>query len=369
MYTILVTGSNGFIGKNLISTLTLNPNIQLITYDIDDDFKCLEEKLSSVDFIVHLAGINRPQLPDAFQTGNVDFTRVLLEAVQNTNKTIPFIFTSSTQATLDNEYGRSKAAAEQLLLEWGKRTGNPIYILRLPNVFGKWCKPFYNSAVATFCYQAAHHCELTINNPDAALSLIYIDDVIAIFTELIQGSQQQEGLVALHPIYHTTVGHVASIIQDFAAISETLCIPTFSDALTLKLFATYTSYQEPQQLRSSLVMKQDQRGYLAEFIKSKDAGQIFISKTHPGVTRGNHWHHTKVEKFLVIQGVAEVVLRQIHGQEVIHYVVSGELLQIIDIPVGYTHAIKNIGDQPLLTLFWANQIFDPNHPDTFFLEV
>lgn len=371
MKTVLVTGANGFIGKNLVSTLERIPDIEVLKFRSEHSVDQLKRYVSKTDFVFHLAGVNRPQIPSDYHVGNAGFTEQLVAQMIHKGAGVPLVFASSTQASLDNPYGNSKKDAEQVVLHYHEMTGASIYTYRLPNVFGKWCKPNYNSVVATWCYNISRGMSIQINNPDTVLQLVYIDDIVSEFVSILQGILEYDPkkLYSVEPVYTITLQQLARTLYEFKESRITLKLPNLSDELDRKLYSTYLSYLAEDDFGYDLEMKRDNRGWLAEFVKSQTAGQIFISRTIPGITRGNHWHHTKVEKFLVIEGEAIIKFRQIHGEHIIEYKVSGNQLKVLDIPPGYTHSITNIGDGDVITLFWANEIFDSERPDTYFLEV
>ncbi len=370
MKTVLITGSNGFIGKNLVATLHTKTDYVIHTFDLENTEADLVKSIQAADFIIHLAGVNRPQNPRDFETGNVDFTSKLLSLLEKLNKNIPLIATSSIQARLTNSYGQSKKAMEELIMDWSHRTANKAFIYRLPNVFGKWCRPNYNSAIATFCYNITHNLPIEVYTPSHTLQLAYIDDVILSFLHTLSHSDElSTGYYSPKATYTLTLSEVVDKLQSFHQARKTLLLPTLNTSFDKALYATYLSYLEANNFSYDLLMHKDSRGWLSEFIKSDSCGQIFISKTKPGITRGNHWHHTKTEKFLVIQGSGLICLRQLGSQKVISYNVSGDKLRVIDIPPGYTHSIENIGKDELVTLFWASEVFDKENSDTFFEEV
>lgn len=367
---ILITGAGGFIGRNLRAQLLNLGYTDLILFERDSSLDELKEELASISFVFHFAGVNRPEREEEFWIGNVEFTANLLELLRSAGAPVPVLFTSSIQAQLDNPYGRSKRRAEELLLHYAERTGSKVYIYRLPNVFGKWARPNYNSAVATFCHNVARGLPIEIHDPERELTLVYIDDVVNEFLSVMEHVNVIDtGYRDVSPVYRTKLKDLAEKIIGFNEARKRMVIPPLADTFDRKLYATFVSYLPAQEISVELEMKRDERGWLSEFIKSHHAGQIFISKTKPGITRGNHWHHTKVEKFLVIQGEALIRLRKIDSSEVIEYKVDGDRLQVIDIPPGYTHSITNIGETELITLFWASEIFDPDKPDTYRMEV
>lgn len=367
---ILITGANGFVGKNLLVGLKQAGynSADLLCYDVDNTEEQLADWVRQADFVVHLAGVNRPKNVDEFKTGNVDLTKRLCDMLLAGKKS-PILISSSIQVVLDNPYGASKLGAEMALEEYADKGGTAI-VFRLPNVFGKWCRPNYNSAVATFCYNISHDLPITINNRDSEVWLVYVDDVVTSIVDSIafqwkRGCYRKE----VEPVLHTTVGELADRIYEIRANRETKVLPDLSDYLTKCLYSTYLSYLDEDNFVYQLDAKHDVRGWLAELIKSKQFGQMFVSVTKPGITRGNHYHNSKVEKFIVISGSGVIRLRYIRSDDVIEYKVSGEKLQVVDIPPGFTHSIENTGDCDLITLFWANEMFDPNKTDTYFEKV
>jgi len=371
MKTILVTGSKGFIGKNLIEGLKRQKYIEIKEFDIDDDLSTLKLHLEQSDLIFHLAGVNRPKRVEEFKIGNVNLTKTIVNLLENLKKPIPIVFSSSVQAALNNPYGISKKKAENILIEYSKKYGAKIYIYRLPNVFGKWSRPNYNSVVATFCYNISHGLDIVISDVKKEIELVYIDDVIDEFIKLISNSS--DNIIKIYykikPSFKLTLGELADRIYQLRDIRKTLVIPDFADNFMKYLYATYLSYLDKKDLAYKLETKDDQRGVLAEILKSNHFGQIFISRSHKRVIRGNHYHNTKVEKFCVIKGRAIIRLRNILENEIISLKVSDKKIKIIDIPPGYTHSIENSSQEELIVLFWANQIYDPNNPDTHFKKV
>jgi len=414
---LLITGANGFIGKNLVAWLAQQPDVTLFQFDVQNTRAELDAWLAQADFIFHLAGVNRPQTEAEFTTGNVDLTAQICARLVELGRAIPLVLSSSIQAELDNPYGISKRQAEEVVKRYAEQTGARVIIYRLPNVFGKWCRPNYNSVVATFCYNLAHDLPITISDPARELNLVYIDDVVEAFVAEIRGqksevrgqraeirsqraeirsqraeirSQRAEvsgqpselhpSSFILHPspfveyrqvtpVYHITLGQLAKTIRAFRQMRQSLVVPDLSDAFTRKLYGTFVSYFDADNLGYALEQKCDARGALAEFIKSPHVGQIFISRTRPGITRGNHYHHTKAEKFMVIEGEAIIRLRHIRGGAVVEYRVRGEDFRVVDIPPGYTHSIENVGQGELITLFWSSEVLDPQRLDTYALPV
>ncbi|MEH7125736.1 capsular polysaccharide biosynthesis protein CapF [Bacillus sp. JJ1773] len=367
---ILVTGANGFVGRNLIVELRNKGYEEIFKVSRETDTPLLDSYTKECDFVFHLAGVNRPKDEKEFMEGNYDFTSTLLKLLKKNNNKSPILFTSSTQAEKNNPYGRSKKASEDLLFSYSKETGAQALVYRLPNLFGKWCRPNYNSAVATFCHNIARNLEIQVNNPNTELTLCYIDDVIAEFLRALKGNETQNRDFCVVPVTHRiTLGELTQKIYSFRNNRESLIMPSLELEFDKALYSTFLSYLEEDNFSYKLKKNVDNRGWLAEFIKSQSMGQIFISKTKPGITRGNHWHHTKVEKFLVIQGEAVIKFRKIDSENVLEYKVNGENLEVVDIPVGYTHSIENTGKEDVITLFWACEIFNPEKPDTQFLKV
>jgi len=371
MHTVLVTGSNGFIGRNLIVSLEKLQNIKVLKYDIENSIDELRECIKIADFVFHLAGVNRPKEVSEYEQGNKGFTEDVLDIIKQSGKKIPILLASTIQAAMDNLYGLSKKGAEEAVFEYGRQTGAKIYVYRLPNVFGKWCRPNYNSVVATWCYDIPRGLPIQINNPETELNLVYIDDVVDEFVNAMNGRANvgTDGYFFVTRTFKINLQQLADMLYSFKNSRKTLVVPDFEGDFEKFLYATYLSYLPEDDFGYCLEMKHDNRGWLAEFIKSKHFGQIFISRTKPGITRGNHWHHTKAEKFLVIDGEAVVRFRQINDINVIEHRVSGMDLKVLDIPAGYTHSITNTGNKDLLTLFWADEIFNPEKPDTYYLEI
>lgn len=368
MKTVLITGSRGFIGKNLRAVLGRDKEVIIRTFDRDDEPGLLDSQLAEADFVYHFAGVNRPQDPKEFEIGNARLTGRIVETLERLQRTVPILLTSSAQAEFDNPYGRSKKAAEEILAEYSKRTGAPIFIYRLPGVFGKWSRPDYNTVVATFCHNIARGLEIKVSDPAHALELVYIDDVIRHFTGHLHQPQSPAGAgcyFQINTTFKVTLGDLAARIYSLRDMRTTLRVPDLADYFMRCLHATYLSFLDTRDFSYPLDLKTDERGALFELIKSEHFGQIFVSKTFKGITRGNHYHDSKIEKFCVIQGKAVIRFRHILSDEVIEYSVSGEVIEVVDIPPGYTHHIENIGDNEMIVLFWANQIFDPAKADTF----
>ena len=367
---ILVTGSKGFIAKNLLAELKSRDYSEIFEFSRETASNLLEEYCQKADFIYHLAGVNRPKEKAEFMEGNFEFTSILLETLRKYNNSCPIMISSSTQAQLDNPYGVSKKAGEDLLFEHSKETGAKVLVYRFPNVFGKWCNPNYNSVIATYCHNISRNLPITVSDRSKQLSLVYIDDLV---TELINALHGRENQVAEYcevPVVHRiSLGEIKDLIYSFKKSREEHSIPQMSDTFTKKLYSTYLSYLPKDQFSYDLKMNIDQRGSFTEFIKTADRGQVSVNISKPGITKGNHWHHTKNEKFLVVNGHGVIRFRNIDSEEVIEYFVSGEKLEVVDIPVGYTHNIENLGDTNMVTIMWVNEVFDPEKPDTIYLEV
>lgn len=367
---ILVTGAKGFIGRNLVS--------ELKNRGYDTIFECgrktsnsdFEKYCEKADFIFHLAGVNRPVDDSEFMEGNYEFTSYLLETLKKKNNKCPIVSSSSIQAILSNPYGESKKAGEDLLISYGKETGSEIMIYRLPNVFGKWCKPNYNSVIATFCYNVARNLPIEVKNPEHLMVLSYIDDVIdELISRLNKNEYFEDNYYEIATKYSKKLGDVAELIISFKNSRLEKIVPNMSDEFTKKLYSTYLSYLPTDEFKYELKMNIDSRGSFTEFLKTPDRGQVSINISKPGIVKGNHWHHTKNEKFLVVSGKGIIRFRKIDEEEIIEYYVSSEALEVVDIPVGYTHNIENTGNIDLVTIMWANELFDPEKPDTYFVEV
>ena len=368
---ILITGAGGFIGKNLVATLKTAGYTDLMLFERDDTPETLAEYAARAGFVYHLAGINRPKDPSEFYAGNAGLTETLLSLLDKAGNKAPVLVTSSIQAALDNDYGKSKAQAEQAIFAHGQATGAPVYVFRLPGVFGKWCRPNYNSVVATFCHNSANELPLSVRDPEYQLPLVYIDDVVASFVAALDGNCTREGDYCVVPVVHeTTLGHLAETIEGFARNRETLDVPDQTPgSLEQKLYSTWLSYLPADRFSYPLNMHCDNRGSFTEFLHTPAHGQVSINISRPGIVKGNHWHHSKNEKFLVVKGTGVIRFRALDSTEVIEYHVSGDKLEVVDIPTGYTHNIENVGEDDMVTVMWANEVFDPDHPDTFFLPV
>jgi len=372
MSKVLITGAQGFIGKNLALHLSERRDVEVVPFTRDTPPEALPTLLEGVDVVFHLAGVNRPQDPQEFTTGNADLTRALCAALEaRAARGLPassVIYTSSTQAANDNDYGRSKREAEQALFGLQISQGVPVHVFRLPNVFGKWCRPNYNSAVATFCHNTTRGLPIQVNDPAAPLTLVYVDDVIARFLELLDGaaaSFDAQGFATLTPQYTTTVGEVARQIQGFRASRETQVIDHVGTGLTRALYSTYVSYLPPDDFAYPLVRHGDARGIFVEMLKTPDCGQFSFFTAHAGITRGGHYHHTKTEKFLVIQGQACFRFRHMLTGQTHELHTRAERPQVVETVPGWTHDITNTGEQEMVVMLWANEIFDRDRPDTY----
>lgn len=367
---VLVTGANGFIGKNLVATLENLEGYEIVKIDINSSKEELKDGVLTSDFIFHLAGVNRPKTEDEFFKGNSGLTEEIIEMLRENNKNTGIVITSSIQADLDNAYGKSKKLSEEALINYGKETGAKVSIYRLPNVFGKWCRPNYNSAVATFCNNIATGEEIWVSDPSVELTLVYVDDVVRCLIETANGKENLEGYYTKVDVEHkATLGEIVETIKSFKESRSSLMIPNMGNPLVKKLYSTYLSYLPKEQFSYPLKMNVDNRGSFTEFLKTSDRGQVSVNISKPGITKGNHWHHTKNEKFLVVSGKGVIRFRKIDSDEVIEYFVSGEKLEVVDIPVGYTHNIENLGETDMVTIMWVNEVFDPKVPDTHWMEV
>ena len=353
---VLVTGAGGFIGKNLIATL--RGEHEVLEYHHSAGLETFKKFCRECEFVFHLAGVNRPETIDEYTTGNAQFTAELVRLLDDNKCSI--VFASSIQAELDNPYGRSKLAAEKILRAQSARA----VIYRLPNVFGKWCRPNYNSAVATFCFNAARGLPLQINDPAREMQLVYIDDVIKEFMRVLDGGEPQS-----IPTYKKNLAELAALIQSFPRYRADLSVPDQRDALTAKLYATYQSYLPENDFSYTLTMHKDERGSFSEFVRTDGQGQFSANVIKPHVTKGNHWHHSKHEKFLVVAGEGVIRFRQINSDKVFEYKVSGKRHEVVEIPPGYTHNIENLGETDMTVIIWTNENFNPAAPDTYFLKV
>lgn len=403
---ILVTGAKGFVGKNLVAALenirdgkdrihqihvwdsdgvSVTPELQIVPYDVDSSVEELEDACRDCDFVFHLAGVNRPKEPEEYMSGNFGFTSTLLETLKKHKNTCPIMLSSSIQATLigrygESDYGRSKLAGEKLFFSYGEETGTKVLVYRLPNLFGKWCRPNYNSAVATFCHNMAYDLPITVNDPNTELELLYIDDLIEEMLAALNGTEhhcefnglnaveKEKGQYCFVPvIHHVTLGQIVSLLESFKELPQTLLMPEIPEnSFTKKLYSTYVSYLPKEKVCFDLKMNVDARGSFTELLKSEKCGQISVNISKPGITKGQHWHHSKWEFFIVVSGHGLIQERKIGTDEVMEFEVSGDKIQAIHMLPGYTHNIINLSDaQDLVTVMWANESFNPEHPDTF----
>lgn len=381
---ILVTGARGFVGRNLVSQLRnirdgkaknyaiAGQPLDVMEYDVDSDPSLLDEYCRRADFVFNLAGVNRPQDPAEFMRGNFGFASTLLDALKRHGNACPVMISSSTQAALDNPYGESKRAGEQLMFDYARETGARVLVYRFPNVFGKWCRPNYNSAVATFCHNIARDLPIRVNDPGVVMHLVYIDDVVDELIAALSGREHRSGDYCEVPVVHTvTLGAIVDLLHSFKESRATLGVPCVGDAFARKLYSTYLSYLPEDSFGYPLKMNVDERGSFTEIIRTPERGQFSVNISRPHITKGNHWHHTKNEKFLVVSGRGVIRFRNMNDPKarVIEYFVSGDKLEVIDIPTGYTHNIENLGDTDMVTFMWCNECFDPQRPDTYFEKV
>ena len=362
---ILIIGAHGFIGKNLVAHLIENGHTPL-EFDQSNAISDLRKFLSDADFIVHLAGVNRPLKEEEFLDGNVNFTKTLLDELKCSGRKIPLFFSSSTQAEKDNPYGRSKKMAEDQILAFEKETGNPVYVYRLYNVYGKWCRPNYNSVIATWCQAIARDQPIQINESAPAIDFVYIDDVCEEILRLINGKRPTQGIIH-HPEPHDTVTlkEVARLLDSFKQSRQNFSVPEINTPFKKKLYSTYLAYLPEKGFSYCLDPHVDERGSFTEILKREGFGQFSVNVIRPGVTKGNHYHHTKTEKFLVVKGECSVAFRKIGTKDVLLYPCSEKRMEVVDIPPGYTHSIKNVGREDAVVFMWANEPFDPAHPDTY----
>ena len=373
MKTVLVTGGEGFIGKNLIARLREIDNVAIKSFDKDDDINTLIKYLQDSDFIFHIAGVNRPKNIEEFEKVNVGLTKTIIRLLDEMNKKTPIVITSSIQAELDNPYGKSKKRAEDELIKYCDKNSVPVYIYRLPNVFGKRSMPNYNSVVATFCDNISHNLDIIISDTKKELELVYIDDVVNEFVKLLfKGDiDLKRYFYNIKRVFKVSLGELADKIYQIKDMRKTLIVPDLSDDFMKSLHATYLTYLDKNDFSYKMDLKEDDRGSFIELIKSNSFGQVSVSRSRKGIIRGNHYHNTKNEKFCVIKGKAVIKLRDILDDKIISYYVSDRKIEIVDIPPGYTHSIENLteGDGEMILLIWANEIFDPKNPDTYYCEV
>ncbi len=361
---VFITGSQGFIGRNLRVHLERMKTLEFVLFSRDCAVESLATLLDGVEFIFHCAGANRPTDPAEFEVDNIELTRLLCDAVKNTGRAIPILFTSSTQVGNDTVYAGSKEESENVLIRFSEAFGNPVHLFRLPNVFGKWCKPNYNSVVATFCHNIARGIPIQVNDPDARLSVVYIDDVVRAFIAVMDSGGTSKYL-EVSPKYETTVGELAAKIESYKHSRSTLTIDRVGVGLERALYATYLSYLEPQDFKYSLKQNTDPRGSFVEMLKTHDSGQFSYFTAHPGVTRGGHYHHTKTEKFLVIRGTACFRFRHLISGEFYELLTDGYTPEVVETVPGWTHDITNVGSDEMIVMLWANEIFDRENPDTY----
>lgn len=366
---VLVTGANGFIGKNLITELERREGVTVLPFDIDTPMELLDTYCKECDFVYNLAGVNRPEHVEEFMEGNFGFATTLVETLKKYGNKCPIMNSSSIQAALENPYGKSKKAGEDMMFAYGQETGAPVYIYRFPNVFGKWCRPNYNSAVATFCYNIAHDLPIQVNDRSTVMHLVYIDDVVE---ELMQALDYHphvnaDGYCYVPTVHDITLGEIVNLLYSFKESRKNLMIPDMTEnGIEKKLYSTYLSYLPEDKFSYPLLMHEDARGSFTEILKSADRGQVSVNIAHPGIVKGNHWHHTKNEKFIVVSGKGRICFRKHGSDEIIEYHVSGEKLEVVDIPTGYTHSIINDGDTDMVTVMWCNECFNPGKPDTIY---
>lgn len=369
---VLITGAGGFVGKNLQQHLAERKDVEVVCFTRGNSAADLPRLLEGAEFVFHLAGVNRPQDPQEFITGNADLTAALVQAVEGemraNGRKIPIVYTSSAQAARDNPYGASKRSAEEALQAFSACTGAAAHVFRLPNVFGKWCRPNYNSAVATFCHNVARGLPIQINDPAAPVTLVYVDDVVERFIELMDGADaavDAGGFATVTPQYTTTVGELARLIETFRASRDTLMTERVGTGFGRALYSTYVSYLPPESFAYTVPMHGDARGVFVEMLKTPDCGQFSFFTAHPGITRGGHYHHTKTEKFLVIKGEARFKFRHMQTGEVHELTTSGTKAEIVETVPGWTHDITNIGNEEMVVMLWANEVFDRSKPDTY----
>jgi UDP-2-acetamido-2,6-beta-L-arabino-hexul-4-ose reductase len=363
---IVITGGDGFIGRNLRLRLRERGHDDLVILERDTPASEFAAALASADFVYHLAGVNRPVDVSEFDTGNRGLTALVCDALRATGRPVPLVYTSSTQATLDNPYGASKRASEAEAARYAADSGAPVRLFRLPNVFGKWCRPNYNSVVATFCHNVARGAPITVNDPSAPLRLVYVDDVVEAMVGLLEdpGPGGEAVSTDVEPVWTATVGEVATMLREFAASRDSRVVQRVGTGFPRALYATYLSYLPPDAFAYPLAPHTDPRGVFAEMLKTPDCGQISFFTAHPGVTRGGHYHHTKNEKFLVVTGRARFGFRHVVTGEEHELVISGGDARVVETVPGWAHDVTNVGEGEMVVLLWANEIFDPEKPDT-----
>ncbi len=364
---VLITGASGFIGKNLDVVLN-ERGFTTVLINRQTSFFDLQKGIEDCDVVIHLAGSNRPESKDEFLSVNYEFTVKLVELIKHTGRNIPILFSSSSQVDQDNDYGRSKKKAEDYLLSYKKETGNDVFIFRLNNVFGKWCKPNYNSVVATFCHNIAQGLPIYVSDKNKTIDLVYIDDVIECLIDTVM-SPGNEPFVSINCVYTISLTKLAEIIASFKGLRKSLFLPFINDSLVEKLYSTYLTYLNEDDFSYKVKSSVDDRGMFTELFKTTNNGQFSVNVVKPGVTKGNHYHHKKTEKFVVISGEGVINLRQIRTDKVIQIPVNGEDITIVDIIPGYTHNIINTGFVDLVFIIWSSEIYDPSKPDTVYKEV
>jgi UDP-2-acetamido-2,6-beta-L-arabino-hexul-4-ose reductase len=367
---VLVTGAKGFVGKNLCLALGRIEGVEIFKFDLGNTGEELAQWLGECDFVFHLAGVNRPKDENEFATGNTVFTEDLLAMLES--RPVPVLLSSSIQAACDNPYGKSKLAAEDAVRAYGKKTGAKVFVYRLANVFGKWCRPNYNSAVATWCHNRARGLDITVRDRAAQVNLVYIDDVADAFVGCMNGEiAPSETYLSVEPCYAKSLGEVVDLIESFRNEPETLDVPDQKDGFSKKLYATFLSYLPEDSFSYPLEMHCDDRGSFTEMLHTSERGQVSVNISKPGIVKGQHWHHTKHEKFLVVSGTGVIRFRKMDedAAETVSYEVSGDKLEVVRVPPGYTHNIENTGTTDMVTVMWANEVFNPAKPDTFFEKV
>ncbi len=380
---ILITGAKGFVGRNLTETFktirdgkdktrNIDSSVTIFEYDLDTPKEKLDKYCSEADFVFHLAGVNRPKDEKEFMEGNFGFTSELLDLLKKHNNKAPILITSSIQAALDNPYGKSKKAGEDLIFGYGADNDVKTLVYRFPNVFGKWCRPNYNSAVATFCYNISHDLPITVNDRSHMMTLVYIDDVVDELINALKGTENRDGKYCKVPTEHKiTLGEIADLLYEFKNSRDNKIIPDMTEnSFSKKLYSTYLSYLDPHNFSYKLKMNTDNRGSFTEILRTVSAGQFSVNISKPGITKGQHWHNTKNEKFVVVSGHGLIQLRQIGSEDIVSYEVNGDDITVVDMIPGYTHNIINLSDtEDLITFMWCNECFNPDKPDTFFEEV
>jgi UDP-2-acetamido-2,6-beta-L-arabino-hexul-4-ose reductase len=367
---LLITGAKGFIGKNLIAELLTKKCYTIYSYDKETPTEMLDLYCKDAEFVIHLAGVNRPKEISEYNEGNTEFTSTVIDSLKRNHNNCPVLLSSSIQAQMSNPYGISKKKAEDLLQNYSKETGAKVLIYRLPNVFGKWCMPNYNNVIATFCYNIARGIPIIVYDSETVINMVYIDNVIEEIIEALNGNENQDGDYCKVGVeYFVKLGEIVKSIQSFKSSRLDLSVPNMADELTKKLLSTYLSYLPENQFKYNLNMMIDKRGSFTEFIRTPDRGQISINVSKPGITKGNHWHHSKHEKFLVVSGKGVIRFRNLQSNKIIEYYVSSDIFEVIDIPPGYIHSIENIGINDLITVIWANETYQEQNNDTNAMEV